>query len=132
MTSIFTRIITGEISSYKVYEDEYVFAFLDIHPLHLGHTLVVPKKEVWHILDMDNELYTHLMLTAKNIIGPAIQKATNCARIGYSVEWFGIPDHIHLHLIPLNQTGDLDPAKAHTESAEEMEMMAGKIWLNIQ
>ncbi len=81
---------------------------------------------------MDNALYTHLMLTAKNIIGPAIQKATNCARIGYSVEGFGVPDHIHLHLIPLNQIGDLDLAKAHTESAEEMERMAGKIRANIQ
>ncbi len=76
---------------------------------------------------MDNELYTHLMLTAKNIIGPAIQKATNCARIGYSVEGFGVPDHVHLHLIPLNEIGDLDPAKAHTESAENMEMVAEKI-----
>lgn len=127
MTSIFTRIIAGEIPSYKVYEDEYLFAFLDIHPLHLGHTLVVPKVEIWHILDMDDTLYTHLMLTAKNIIGPAIQKATNCARLGYSVEGFGVPDHVHLHLIPLNEIGDLDPAKAHTESAENMEMVAEKI-----
>ncbi len=132
MASIFTRIIAGGIPSYKVYEDEFIFAFLDIHPLHLGHTLVVPKKEVWNILAMDDALYTHLMLTAKNVIGPAIQKATNCARIGYSVEGFGVPDHVHLHLIPLNEIGDLDPAKAHTESAENMEMMAGEIRANIQ
>lgn len=72
------------------------------------------------------------MLTAKNIIGPAIQKATNCARIGYSVEGFGVPDHVHLHLIPLNQIGDLDPAKAHTEDAQNMQMMAGKIKAKIQ
>lgn len=81
---------------------------------------------------MDDTLYTHLMLTAKNIIGPAIQKATNCARLGYSVEGFGVPDHVHLHLIPLNEIGDLDPAKAHTESAENMEMVAGRIRANIQ
>ncbi|MBP7806728.1 HIT family protein [Candidatus Gracilibacteria bacterium] len=132
MPSIFTRIIAGEIPSYKVYEDEYLYAFLDIRPLHLGHTLVVPKVETGSILDMDDALYTHLMLTAKNIIGPAIQKSTNCVRIGYSVEGFGVPDHIHLHLIPLNQAGDLDPAKGHIEEPEKMIKIAENIKMNIQ
>ncbi len=81
---------------------------------------------------MDDTLYTHLMLTAKNIIGPAIQKATNCARLGYSVEGFGVPDHVHLHLIPLNEIGDLDPAKAHTEEAGEMLKIAEAIKVNIR
>ena len=127
MVSIFSRIIAGEIPSYKVYEDEQFFAFLDIHPLHLGHTLLVPKKEVGNILEMDDLLYTEMMIVAKNILWPAIQKATNCARIGYSVEGFGVPDHVHLHLIPLMQLGDLDPSKAHTETTEKMEQTAEKI-----
>lgn len=127
MPSIFSRIIAGEIPSYTVYEDEQFFAFLDIHPLHLGHTLLVPKKEIGNILDMDDLLYTEMMMVAKNILGPAIQKATNCARIGYSIEGFGVPDHVHLHLIPLMNIGDMDPAKAHTESPENMIEMAQKI-----
>jgi histidine triad (HIT) family protein len=127
MVSIFSRIIAGEIPSYKVYEDEQFFAFLDIHPLHLGHTLLVPKKEIGNILEMENLLYTEMMMVAKNILGPAIQKATNCARIGYSVEGFGVPDHVHLHLIPLMGLGDLDPSKAHTETPENMAAMAEKI-----
>jgi histidine triad (HIT) family protein len=127
MVSIFSRIIGGEIPSYKVYEDEQFFAFLDIHPLHLGHTLLVPKKEIGNILEMDDLLYTEMMMVAKNILGPAIQKATNCTRVGYSVEGFGVPDHVHLHLIPLIQLGDLDPSKAHTETAENMAAMAEKI-----
>ena len=86
MASIFSRIIAGEIPSYKVYEDDQFFAFLAIHPLHLGHTLLVPKKEIGDVLNMDDLLYTEMMIAAKNILGPAIQQATNCARIGYSIE----------------------------------------------
>jgi len=127
MVSIFSRIITGEIPAEKVYEDAQLCAFLDIYPLHLGHVLVVPKKEIGNILELDDALYTHLMLVAKNIIWPAIQRATNCVRIAYSVEGFGVPDHAHLHLIPLMQKGDLDPAKAHEESEENIALMAEKI-----
>jgi histidine triad (HIT) family protein len=127
MVSIFSRIIAREIPSYIVYEDDQFFAFLDIHPLHLGHTLLVPKKEIGNILEMDDLLYTEMMMVAKNILGPAIQKATNCVRVGYSVEGFWVPDHVHLHLIPLMQIGDMDPSKAHTESPENMAAMAEKI-----
>jgi histidine triad (HIT) family protein len=127
MVSIFSRIIAGEIPSYTVYEDEQFFAFLDIHPLHLGHTLLVPKKEIGNILEMDDLLYTEMMIVAKNLLGPAIQKATNCARIGYSVEGFWVPDHAHLHLIPLMQLGDMDPSKSHSETPENMTAMAEKI-----
>lgn len=127
MASIFSRIIAGEIPSYKVYEDDQFFAFLDIHPLHLGHTLLVPKKEIGDVLRMDDLLYTEMMIIAKNILWPAIQQATNCARIGYSIEWFGVPDHVHLHLIPLMQLGDMDPSEAHTESPENMTAIAEKI-----
>jgi histidine triad (HIT) family protein len=127
MATLFTRIIQGDIPSYTVYEDEFVYAFLDIHPMHLGHLLIVPKREEWHIIHLEDTLYTHLMLIAKNIIAPALQQATNCVRIWYAVEGFGVPDHAHLHLIPLFWEWDFDPAKAHKETDEDMTMMAEKI-----
>lgn len=127
MPSLFSRIIAGEIPSYKIYEDETIYAFLDIHPIQLGHILVVPKAEIGDILDMSDDAVTELMLTAKNIIAPALKKATNCERVGFSVEGLGIKDHMHLHLIPLYVLGDFDPAKAHTETPENMTMMAEKI-----
>lgn len=127
MSSLFSKIIAGEIPSYKVYEDDSLYAFLDIHPLHLGHTLVVPKQEIGNMLDTDDELFKKLMLTAKNIIAPAIQKATQAPRIGFIVEGMGVPDHAHLHLVPLFQAGDLDSRNAHTESSENMASIAEKI-----
>lgn len=127
MSSLFSRIIAGEIPAEKVYEDAEIYAFLDIRPHNLGHTLVVPKKEISDILDIDDALYTYLMLAAKNIIGPAIKEATGCMRIGYVVEGFGVPDHAHIHLIPLFQGGDLHPEKAHSESPEAMHNIAERI-----
>jgi histidine triad (HIT) family protein len=127
MPTLFSRIIAGEIPSYKIYEDEKIYAFLDIHPIKLGHVLVVPKTEIGDILDMSDDALSELMLTAKNIIAPAIKKATSCERVGFSVEGLGVKDHMHLHLIPLYVLGDFDPAKAHTETPENMTMIAGKI-----
>lgn len=127
MASIFTKITKGEIPSYKIYEDENIFAFLDIRPLHLGHTLVVPKKEIGDVFNIDDTTFSHLMLTSKNIIAPAIQKATQSVRIGFIIEGMGVPDHFHLHLVPIFQIGDLDPKKAHTETPENMETIAEKI-----
>lgn len=86
MPTIFSRIIAGEIPSYKIYEDEKVYAFLDINPIQLGHILVVPKVEIGDILDMSDEALSSLMNTAKNIIAPALKKATNCERVGFGVE----------------------------------------------
>lgn len=127
MTSIFSKIIAGDIPSYKIYEDEKIYAFLDIHPIQLGHVLVVPKEEIGDILDISDDTLSELMLTAKNIIAPAIKKATNCERVGFSVEGLGVKDHMHLHLIPLFQLGDLNPEKAHTETSENMKMIQDKI-----
>ncbi len=76
MTSIFERIIAGEIPSYTIWEDERLLAFLDVNPLHLGHTLLVPKQAIDDVLDIPDDLYSHLMLTAKNILAPAIRQAT--------------------------------------------------------
>lgn len=127
MPTIFSRIIAGEIPSYKIYEDETVFAFLDINPLQLGHVLVVPKQEIGDVLDVPDDLLSTLILTAKNIIAPAIKQATQCVRVGFGIEGFGVPDHMHLHLVPLHQMGDLDPSKAHTETPENMHMIQEKI-----
>ncbi len=86
MASIFSKIIAGEIPSYKIYEDEKVYAFLDIRPIQLGHTLLVPKEEIGDISDISDELFSYMMLIAKNKIAPALKKATQCVRVGWSVE----------------------------------------------
>ncbi len=127
MPSIFTRIITDEIPSYKIYEDDRVYAFLSIEPNNLGHTLLIPKEEIGNILDLPDDILLHLMLVAKNTVAPAIQRATGCARVGFAIEGFGVPGHMHLHLIPLFQSGDMDTIKAHKESPENMSMIAEKI-----
>lgn len=109
MASIFTKIINGEIPCYKVAESETCFAFLDINPLSKGHTLVVPKKEVNYIFDLDDELYTDLMLFAKEV-GKAIEKVVPCERIGVTVIGLEVP-HAHVHLIPINGISDMNFSK---------------------
>ncbi len=109
MSSIFTKIINGEIPSYKVVESETCFAFLDINPLAKGHTLVVPKKEVDYIFDVEDELYSDLMLFAKKV-GKAIEKVVSCERIGVTVIGLEVP-HAHIHLIPINGISDMNFAK---------------------
>ncbi|MBT4760286.1 MAG: HIT family protein [Bdellovibrionaceae bacterium] len=99
MASIFTKIINGEIPSYKIHEDELTYTFLNINPIQLGHLLIVPKQEVDHIIDADDESYLQVYKNAK-IIGKALQKVTSCKRIGYAVQGFEVP-HFHLHLIPM-------------------------------
>lgn len=127
MTSIFSKIIAWEIPSYKIYEDEKIYAFLTIQPHALGHTLVVPKKEIGDILDIPDELYEHLMKVSKNIIAPAIKKASNCERIGFLIEGYGVTDHAHLHLIPLTESGQMNSNHAHTETPENMTSIKEKI-----
>lgn len=105
MASIFTRIINGEIPCYKVAEDAHFFAFLDIHPMQKGHTLVVPKKEVDYIFDLDMETYTGLQAFAQRV-AIALKKAIPCARIGVMVIGDEVP-HAHIHLIPINHAKDM-------------------------
>ncbi len=100
MASVFTKIISGDIPSYKVYEDDSYFAFLDISPLAKGHTLVVPKQEVDYIFDLSDEVYQGLMQVSKRI-ALAIQSAVPCKRIGIAVVGLEVP-HAHIHLIPLH------------------------------
>ena len=119
MTSIFTRIIAGEIPSYKVYEDEYLFAFLDIHPLHLGHTLVVPKVEVADFLELDERMYDQVMHRVR-YVAQLLRAKFNCARVCMLVEGYEIP-HAHIHLIPTNSPDDFDKKNLYKATEEELQ-----------
>ena len=105
MASIFTKIISGEIPSYKIYEDKDYFAFLDINPNALGHTLCVPKKEVDQVFDLDDDNLSGLMIFSKKV-ARAIKKAVVCKRVGISVIGLEVP-HVHIHLIPINTMDDM-------------------------
>jgi histidine triad (HIT) family protein len=104
MASIFTKIIKGEIPSYKVAEDDQFYAFLDINPLSKGHTLVVPKKEVDYLFDLDEITYTGLFLFIRKV-SEALKESTGCKRVGIMVYGLDVP-HAHVHLVPLKGTGN--------------------------
>jgi len=106
MGSIFTKIIAGEINSYKIAEDENFIAFLDINPLRRGHTLVVPKLEVDYLFDISDTLLTDLMLFSKSV-AKKIESKITCERIGVAVIGLEVP-HAHIHLIPINTVADMD------------------------
>lgn len=125
MASIFTKIIQGEIPSFKIYEDEHCFAFLDIRPIHLGHTLVVPKIEVDHFFDVPEPHYSAVFQAAKKI-GLAIQEVTGCPRVGTTILGFEVP-HAHYHLVPMWSPSDLSFSLAKPRSQEEMKDVQKKI-----
>ena len=125
MASIFTKIIQGEIPSYKVAEDERFFAFLDINPNTKGHTLVIPKQEVNKIFDLDKEMYTGLMDFSYRV-AKALEKVVPCKRIGMSVIGLEVP-HVHVHLIPINQMDDMRFINKETLSQEEFIELAKQI-----
>ena len=106
MASIFSRIVAGEIPSWKVAEDERYYAFLDINPLMEGHTLVIPKKEVDYIFDLDEETYAGLWQFAARV-ARAVKAAVPCKRVGVAVLGMEVP-HAHIHLVPLQTEGDMD------------------------
>ena len=109
MPTIFTKIVNGEIPSHKIAEDENCFAFLDINPLVDGHVLVIPKKEVDYLFDLDPDTYNQLWIFAKKIAA-AIEKAVPCKRIGVAVIGIEVP-HAHIHLVPLNTMNDINFSK---------------------
>lgn len=109
MASIFSKIIAGEIPCYKVAENEFCIAFLDVSPLTEGHVLVVPKKEVDLLFDLDDELYQQVGAMAKKV-AKAIKKVIPCKRIGMAVIGLEVP-HAHIHLVPINNIGDIDFTK---------------------
>ncbi len=126
MSTIFSKIISGEIPCYKIAESENCFAFLDISPLAEGHTLVVPKKEVDYIFDIDDTLYTELILFAKRI-ATALKKSVPCKRVGVAVIGLEVP-HAHIHLIPMNNVSDLNFSQPKLSLPKErMEELADKI-----
>lgn len=130
MASIFSKIIEGEIPCYRVAESEDFFAFLDINPLAKGHTLVVPKKEVDYLFNLEDDLYTNLMLYAKKL-ALAIEKTIPCERIGVAVIGLEVP-HAHIHLVPINGVHDIDFKKPRVAlSKEEFEEIAEQISANL-
>ena len=130
MASIFTKIINGEIPSYKVAESEHFFAFLDIFPLKKGHTLVVPKKEIDYIFDIDDDLLREYIVFAKKVAA-AIKKTIPCKRVGMSVIGLEVP-HAHIHLIPLDDIGDMNFSNPKLKfSEEEFQYIAKRIAENI-
>lgn len=131
MASIFTKIINGELPSYKIAEDDKCYAFLDISPLAEGHTLVVPKQEVDYIFDIDDELYTHLHLFAKKV-AKAIKQAVPCEKVGMAVIGLDVR-HAHIHLVPLKAVGDLNFAKEKLSlPAEQMKAIAENIAAKVE
>ena len=130
MASIFTRIINGEIPSYKVAEDEHYYAFLDINPLQKGHTLVVPKREEDYLFDLTDEELAGMMVFAKKV-AKAIKKSIPCQRVGVAVVGLDVP-HAHIHLVPLVEGNELNfsnPKKQFLK--EEMEACAKLINSNL-
>ena len=125
MPSIFTRIIKGEIPCHKIAEDEHFFAFLDINPNAVGHTLCVPKKEVDKILDLDEDTYIGLMRFARKV-GLAIESAVPCKRVGITVIGLEVP-HVHVHLIPLQTMANATFQYKESQSPEELEAVAARI-----
>ena len=126
MASIFTRIVGGEIPSYKIAEDDRFYAFLDINPVAIGHTLVIPKEEIDYIFDLPDDLLGDLMAFAKKV-GRAIEQEVPCERIGVTVVGLEVP-HAHVHLIPINSIYDMEFSKPKMVlSKEKFEDLAKRI-----
>ncbi|MCX6291324.1 MAG: HIT family protein [Bacteroidetes bacterium] len=126
MASLFTKIVNGEIPCYKVAEDEHYLAFLDISPLVKGHTLVIPKKEIDYIFDVEDELYKGLWHFSKRV-SKAIEKAVPCKRVGIAVIGLEVP-HAHIHLVPMNRVSDMNFASPKISvPKEELEKIAIQI-----
>ncbi len=125
MPTLFSRIIAGDIPSYRIYEDEYIYAFLDITPQRLGHTLIVPKIERDHFSEVPEPYYSAIFQVAKKL-SPAIQQATDCQRICTMFMGYEVP-HCHYHLIPTDSMADLDHANARKAEPLELQKMQEKI-----
>jgi len=131
MSSIFTKIINGEIPSYKIAENELFYAFLDVFPLVKGHTLVVPKKEIDYIFDLEDDMLAEMNLFAKKI-AKAVKSSIECKRIGIAVIGLEVP-HAHIHLIPMNAVSDMDFSRPKLKfSEEEYKTIAEQIRSKVQ
>jgi histidine triad (HIT) family protein len=129
MSSIFTKIVNGEIPGYKIAEDENFLAFLDVNPNAKGHTLCIPKQEINKIFDIEDNLYLGLMQFSKKI-AIALEKTVSCKRIGMAVIGLEVP-HAHVHLIPLNEMDEMRFQNKVSLSKEEFEDLAEAIKANL-
>ncbi|MBK8055688.1 MAG: HIT family protein [Saprospiraceae bacterium] len=130
MASIFSRIVVGEIPCHKIYEDDNFLAFLDVFPLVKGHTLVIPKKEIDYIFDIEDELLAEMILFSKKV-AHAIKKTIPCIKVGVSVIGLEVP-HAHIHLIPMNNVSEMNFSQPKlTFERVEMEKIASDIRANI-
>jgi len=129
MSSIFTKIINGEIPAYKVAEDDNYLAFLDVNPNAKGHTLCIPKQEVDKIFDMDEDHYLGLMKFSRKV-AKAIEKTVPCKRVGVAVIGLEVP-HTHVHLIPLNEMDEMRFVNKVKLEKEEFEALAKAIAANL-
>ncbi|MFV8359187.1 HIT family protein [Flavobacterium sp. LS1P3] len=129
MSSIFTKIINGEIPCYKIAEDENFLAFLDVNPNAKGHTLCIPKQEINKIFEMEDDLYIGLMQFSKKI-AVALEKTVRCKRIGMAVVGLEVP-HAHVHLIPLNEMDEMRFQNKVSLSKDEFEALAESIKTNL-
>lgn len=125
MTTIFTRIIKGEIPCHKIAENDRFFAFLDIRPIKPGHTLVIPKQETDYLFDLDDRLLGDMMVFAKPV-AKALEQVVPCARVGVIVAGLEVP-HAHVHLIPFNAIGDLSFANARAGDPAQLAELAAKV-----
>ncbi len=117
MATIFSKIIAGEIPSYRIHEDDRYYAFLDIHPLAEGHTLVIPKVETDYLFELEDDLLAGMMLFAKKV-ALAIDQTMECKRVGVAVLGLEVP-HAHIHLIPINNLHDIEFSKPKLKFTEE-------------
>lgn len=131
MSTIFSKIIAGEIPSYKIHEDDRYYAFLDIHPLAEGHTLVIPKVETDYLFDLEDDLLGGMMVFAGKV-AKAIDTTMKCKRVGVAVLGLEVP-HAHIHLIPINSLYDIEFSRPKLEfSDEQFRATAEKISAAIQ
>ncbi|HEX8016885.1 MAG TPA: HIT family protein [Flavobacterium sp.] len=129
MSSIFTKIVNGEIPAYKIAEDDNFLAFLDVNPNAKGHTLCIPKQEIDKIFDIEDELYLGLMKFSKKI-AIALEKTVPCKRVGMAVVGLEVP-HAHVHLIPLNEMDEMRFVNKVSLSKDEFEALAKSIQANL-
>ena len=119
MSTIFSKIISGEIPSYKIYEDEYVCAILDINPIQKGHTLIIPKQAVDQLFELDEEMFDHMMHRVR-YMAQVLKGKLDCARVCVFVEGYGVP-HVHVHLVPTNKPEDFDKSLVYHATEEELQ-----------
>ena len=129
MSSIFTKIVNGEIPSYKIAEDENYLAFLDVNPNATGHTLCIPKQEINKIFDMEEDMYLGLMKFSRQV-AKAVEKTVECKRIGVAVVGLEVP-HVHVHLIPLHDMDDMRFQRKVSLTKEEFEELTKAIQSNL-